>query len=293
VAEVGPIELRGSPNRDRLRNRGPGDTHVTTSCCPPPPDTARRPPRTSAAGLSASARAARRVAVDPGSAPGVGRCRPVDVAGPDGAGSVRRTALWRAYLFMPAPSAARLKLVYVTSMPVDPSVIGYLSLLRCHPSHARARLSLVSVGDSSATPLTEAAGPAAGWSARSFTAAFSHLLPYNTTRLERDLPCSAYPAGPRPRRPPRHEDRLTRGVRGREALAPLGSAASVSRRRRDRAGWVAPPAPERPPPWSSSTRACPGRKRRVGLTDPPAAVTTPSAALHDRVMGMTWRRRRT
>ena len=51
----------------------------------------------------------------------------------------------------------RLKLVYVTSMPVDPAVIEYyLSLLPgVIPSHARARLSLVSVGDSSATPLTE------------------------------------------------------------------------------------------------------------------------------------------
>ena len=87
----------------------------------------------------------------------------------------------------------RLKLIYVTSMPVDPAVIEYyLSLLPgVIPSHARARLSLVSVGDSSATPLTEKllARPRliGELRARIPDRAWSHLVPYNTTSNERDL----------------------------------------------------------------------------------------------------------
>ena len=87
----------------------------------------------------------------------------------------------------------RLKLIYVTSMPVDPAVIEYyLSLLPgVIPSHARARLSLVSVGDSSATPLTEKlmARPrlVGELRARIPDPAYSHLVPYNTTTNERDL----------------------------------------------------------------------------------------------------------
>lgn len=87
----------------------------------------------------------------------------------------------------------RLKLVYVTSMPVDPAIIEYyLSLLPgVIPSHARARLTLVAVGDSSATPLTEKllARPRLVTQIRALIPdpAFSHLVPYNTTSLERDL----------------------------------------------------------------------------------------------------------
>jgi hypothetical protein len=65
----------------------------------------------------------------------------------------------------------RLQMVYVTSMPINPSIVEYyLALLPgVIPSHARARLSLVAVGDSSSRSLTE------------------NLVPYNTTNLERDL----------------------------------------------------------------------------------------------------------
>jgi len=110
-----------------------------------------------------------------------------------GSGASNR-ALEERYLFMLLLlRQPRLKLVYVTSMPVDPAVIEYyLSLLPgVIPSHARARLSLVSVGDSSATPLTEKllSRPRMVSQIRSLIPdpAFSHLLPYNTTRLERDL----------------------------------------------------------------------------------------------------------
>ena len=51
----------------------------------------------------------------------------------------------------------RLRMVYVTSMPIDPRIIEYyLALLPgVIPSHALARLSLVSVGDASPRPLSE------------------------------------------------------------------------------------------------------------------------------------------
>ena len=50
-----------------------------------------------------------------------------------------------------------LRMTYVTSMPIAPSIIEYyLALLPgVIPSHARARLTLVAVGDSTLRPLTE------------------------------------------------------------------------------------------------------------------------------------------
>ncbi|MEI6361814.1 MAG: peptide ligase PGM1-related protein [Actinomycetes bacterium] len=87
----------------------------------------------------------------------------------------------------------RLRVVYVTSLPVSPEIVEYyLALLPgIVPSHARARLSLVSVNDASSRPLSEKLlrrphllrhiadlipDPSR-----------SHLIPYNTTTLERDL----------------------------------------------------------------------------------------------------------
>jgi hypothetical protein len=51
----------------------------------------------------------------------------------------------------------RLRMVYVTSMPIDPEIIEYyLALLSgVIPSHARARLSLVAVHDASPRSLSE------------------------------------------------------------------------------------------------------------------------------------------
>jgi hypothetical protein len=116
----------------------------------------------------------------------------LDRLGP-GSGALNQ-ALEERFLFMLLLlRQPRLKLVYVTSMPIDPAVIEYyLSLLPgVIPSHARSRLSLVSVGDSSATPLTEKllARPRLVTKIRSLIPdpTVSHLLPYNTTRLERDL----------------------------------------------------------------------------------------------------------
>jgi hypothetical protein len=87
----------------------------------------------------------------------------------------------------------RLQMIYVTSMPINPSIIEYyLALLPgVIPSHARARLSLVAVGDSSSCPLTEKllARPRLLAQIASLVPdpTRSHLVPYNTTVLERDL----------------------------------------------------------------------------------------------------------
>jgi hypothetical protein len=88
---------------------------------------------------------------------------------------------------------ARLRMVYVTSMPVAPAIVEYyLALLPgVIPSHARSRLSLVSVNDSSPRSLSEKLLDRPRLLTR--IAALvpnrsrSHLVPYNTTELERDV----------------------------------------------------------------------------------------------------------
>jgi hypothetical protein len=87
----------------------------------------------------------------------------------------------------------RLRMVYVTSTPIAPSIIEYyLALLPgVIPSHARARLSLVAVQDGSPRPLTAKLleRPRLIEHIRSLIPdrRRSHLVPYNTTPLERDL----------------------------------------------------------------------------------------------------------
>jgi hypothetical protein len=87
----------------------------------------------------------------------------------------------------------RLRMIYVTSMPIATSIIEYyLALLPgVIPSHARARLSLVSVNDSSPRSLSEKLQERPRL-LRQIKALIpdksrSHLIPYNTTPLERDL----------------------------------------------------------------------------------------------------------
>ena len=87
----------------------------------------------------------------------------------------------------------RLRMVYVTSTPIAPQIVEYyLALLPgIIPSHARARLSLVAVEDGSPRPLTEKLleRPRVVEQIRSLIPdrRRSHLVPYNTTPLERDL----------------------------------------------------------------------------------------------------------
>jgi hypothetical protein len=87
----------------------------------------------------------------------------------------------------------RLRMVYVTSTPIDPAIVEYyLALLPgVIPSHARARLSLVAVGDATPRPLTEKIleRPRLIQDLVSLIPdpTRSHLVPYTTTTLERDL----------------------------------------------------------------------------------------------------------
>jgi hypothetical protein len=87
----------------------------------------------------------------------------------------------------------RLRMIYVTSMPVAPAVVEYyLALLPgVIPSHALARLSLVPVNDASPRPLSEKLLERPRLLRRIAELvpdrSRSHLVPYNTTTLERDL----------------------------------------------------------------------------------------------------------
>jgi hypothetical protein len=110
-----------------------------------------------------------------------------------GSGSLNQ-AMEERYLFLLLLlRQPRLRLVYVTSMPIDPLIVDYyLSLLPgVIPSHARARLTLVSVGDSSPAPLTDKllARPRVLQAVADAVPdrAASHLLPYTSTTRERDL----------------------------------------------------------------------------------------------------------
>ena len=87
----------------------------------------------------------------------------------------------------------RLRMIYVTSMPIAPAIVEYyLALLPgVIPSHARGRLSLVSVGDSTPRPLSQKLleRPRVLRHIADLIpdVSRSHLIPYNTTQLERDL----------------------------------------------------------------------------------------------------------
>jgi len=90
----------------------------------------------------------------------------------------------------------RLRMVYVTSMPIEPAIIEYyLALLPgVIPSHALARLSLVSVGDGSPRSLSEKLLERPRLLRRIARLIpdpmLCHLVPYNTTTLERDIAVS-------------------------------------------------------------------------------------------------------
>jgi PGM1 C-terminal domain len=87
----------------------------------------------------------------------------------------------------------RARLVYVTSTAVNPSVVDYyLDLLPgVIPSHARRRLFLVSPLDGSGRPLSEKLLERPRLLARIRELILdpdrAHLVPFNTTELERDL----------------------------------------------------------------------------------------------------------
>jgi hypothetical protein len=124
-----------------------------------------------------------------------------------GSGTVMQALEERALFLLLLLRQPRLQMIYVTSQPVSQSIVEYyLGLLPgVIPSHARARLTLVPIGDASTVPLSAKllARPRLLREIRSLipNPARSHLIPYNTTPLERDVALSLglpmYGADPR------------------------------------------------------------------------------------------------
>ncbi|WP_323101997.1 peptide ligase PGM1-related protein [Intrasporangium sp. YIM S08009] len=116
----------------------------------------------------------------------------IDRIGPS-AGAMNQALEERLLFLLLLLRQPRLRMVFVTSMPVSEAIIEYyLSLLPgVIPSHARSRLELVAVGDSSATPLTDKLLRRPRLLAHIASLVpdpeRSHLIPYNTTMRERDL----------------------------------------------------------------------------------------------------------
>jgi hypothetical protein len=87
----------------------------------------------------------------------------------------------------------RLRVIYVTSLPIDPSIVDYYlgMLAGVIPAHARSRLSLVATHDGTARPLSAKLieRPRLIDRIRRLIPdpGLCHLVPYNTTVLERDL----------------------------------------------------------------------------------------------------------
>jgi len=113
-----------------------------------------------------------------------------------GSGTVAQAMEERALFLLLLLRQPRLRMIYVTSQPISESIIEYyLGLLPgVIPSHARARLTLVAVGDASPASLSSKllARPRLLRQIRSLipNPARSHLIPYNTTPLERDIALS-------------------------------------------------------------------------------------------------------
>jgi hypothetical protein len=124
-----------------------------------------------------------------------------------GSGTVMQALEERALFLLLLLRQPQLRMIYVTSQPVSESIVEYyLGLLPgVIPSHARSRLTLVPVGDASSVPLSAKllARPRLLREIRSLipNPARSHLIPYNTTPLERDVAISLglpmYGADPR------------------------------------------------------------------------------------------------
>ena len=110
-----------------------------------------------------------------------------------GAGSMTQAFEERLLFLLLLLRQPRLRMIYVTSMPIKPSIIEYyLALLPgVIPSHAMARLSLLSVGDSSPGPvsakLLDRPRMLSKVAAMIPNRQLCHLIPYSTTALERDI----------------------------------------------------------------------------------------------------------
>lgn len=124
-----------------------------------------------------------------------------------GSGTIMQAMEERALFLLLLLRQPRLRMIYVTSQPVSDAIVEYyLGLLPgVIPSHARARLTLIPVGDASPVPLSAKllARPRLLREIRAVipNPTRSHLIPYNTTPLERDAALSLgipmYGADPR------------------------------------------------------------------------------------------------
>jgi hypothetical protein len=109
-----------------------------------------------------------------------------------GAGSLAQAFEERLLFLLLLLRQPRLRMIYVTSMPIRPSIVEYyLALLPVIPSHAMARLNLLSVGDSSPVPLSakllDRPRMLSKIAAMIPNRQHCHLIPYSTTGLERDI----------------------------------------------------------------------------------------------------------
>jgi hypothetical protein len=132
----------------------------------------------------------------------------ISIEGPTArSGTIMQAMEERALFLLLLLRQPRLRMIYVTSQPISESIVEYyLGLLPgVIPSHARARLILVPVGDASPDSLSSKllARPRLMREIRSLipNPTRSHLIPYNTTALERDVALSLgipmYGADPR------------------------------------------------------------------------------------------------
>jgi hypothetical protein len=131
----------------------------------------------------------------------------LDRVGGGGSGTMLQAFEERFLFLLLLLRQPRLRLIYVTSTPIAPAIVEYyLALLPgIIPSHARARLSLVSVNDASPRSLSQKLldrpRVLSRISALIPDPKRSHLVPYNTTVLERDVALSLgipmYGADPR------------------------------------------------------------------------------------------------
>jgi len=110
-----------------------------------------------------------------------------------GSGTLMQAMEERALFLLLLLRQPLLTLVYVTSSPIEEEIVDYyLGLLPgIIPSHARRRLRLVSVGDASPRPLSAKLleRPRVLREIRELVPdrSLSHLIPYTTTELERDV----------------------------------------------------------------------------------------------------------
>jgi hypothetical protein len=132
----------------------------------------------------------------------------ISIEGPSGrSGTIMSAMEERALFLLLLLRQPRLRMIYVTSQPVSEAIVQYyLGLLPgVIPSQARARLTLVPVGDASPESLSTKllARPRLMREIREMipNPGRSHLIPYNTTPLERDVALSLgipmYGADPR------------------------------------------------------------------------------------------------